>query len=653
MKKSFRAWVCLLTAASLSTQGCRTSGTGETGYQPLEAQVAEVPSSIDIDDPNVETEDPYGLAATVQPISIADDREPEYWDLSLQQSIEMALARSEVMRDLGGQILRSPLTIRTVQDPAITETDPRFGVDAALSQFDTQFTAAGLAQNNDRAINNVFAGGGTRIYQQDFASFITGLSKRAATGAEFTVRNNTEYDANNSPGNQFPSVWNTNIETIVRQPLLQGGGVDFNRIYGPNGTPGLPSGVLLARVNTDQTVADFELGVRNFVSDVENAYWDLYFAYRDLAAKQEALDNALQTWERAKARVEEQPEQEPLAREQYYRFHSELQDSLSGKLGQRTQNNNGTTGGTVRGFNGVQVAERRLRLLIGDSVNSRVLLRPVTEPNSAPLIWDWNSLVTEALQNRPELRQQRLAVKRRQLELLASRNFLAPRLDAIGRYRVRGLGHNLAGGGSDLIAGPGSDTLDSAVNELGTFDHQEWELGVEFSVPLGYRRGHAAVQHAELQIARELAILHEQERQVVHDLSNAKTEMERAHEQREINRARWLAARDAERILLVKQESGVDIALEMLLDAQRRKLEAETAFHLAAVEYEIAEKNVHLEKGSILSMHSVLIDNPLSDSQNPLPGELQFVLPPLEESAATPQGPGLPGALPPVPRGSN
>jgi hypothetical protein len=192
-----------------------------------------------------------------------------------------------------------------------------------------------------------------------------------------------------------------------------------------------------------------------------------------------------------------------------------------------------------------------------------------------------------------------------------------------------------------LIGGPSGDSLESAVNELGTFNHQEWELGVEFSVPLGYRRGHAAVQHAELQIARDLAVLHEQERQVVHDLSNAKTEMERAQEQREINRARWLAARDAEQILLVKQESGADVALEMLLDAQRRKLEAETAYHLAAVEYEIAEKNVHLEKGSILSMHSVLIDSPLADSQVPLPGELQFVVPPLEETAAIP-GAGSP-----------
>ena len=571
----------------------------------------------------------------------AEGRGTEYRDVTLEEVVQHAMTNSMVLRDLGATLLRTPTIVSTRYQRALLETNPQFGIEAALSEFDTHLSGNANFQDNDRIINNRFFGGGTSLFIQDRHDYVAQLSKRAATGAEFAVRSLTDYDANNAPANLFGSAWQQQVEGEVRQPLLQGGGLTFNRIAGPGATPGNYNGVLIAKVNNDANATEFERAMQSYVSEIENAYWDLYFAYRDLAAKQEALDNALKTWERAKARVEEQPEQEPLAREQYYRFHSELQDSLSGKLGQRTQNNNGTTGGTVRGFNGVQVAERRLRLLIGDSVNSRVLLRPVTEPVAAPLVWDWNAIVNEALQNRPESRQQRLAVKRRQLELLASRNFLAPRLDAIGRYRVRGLGHNLAGGGSDLIGGPSGDSLESAVNELGTFNHQEWELGVEFSVPLGYRRGHAAVQHAELQIARDLAVLHEQERQVVHDLSNAKTEMERAQEQREINRARWLAARDAEQILLVKQESGADVALEMLLDAQRRKLEAETAYHLAAVEYEIAEKNVHLEKGSILSMHSVLIDSPLADSQVPLPGELQFVVPPLEETAAIP-GAGSP-----------
>ncbi len=35
----------------------------------------------------------------------------------------------------------------------------------------------------------------------------------------------------------------------------------------------------------DASILDFEMGLRDLVSDVENAYWDLYFAYRNLEAK--------------------------------------------------------------------------------------------------------------------------------------------------------------------------------------------------------------------------------------------------------------------------------------------------------------------------------------------------------------------------------
>src|SRR6185369_5537350 len=173
--------------------------------------------------------------------------------------------------------------------------------------------------------NNVFFGGGTRLLQQDANIYQTALTKRTAVGSTLSLTSNTAYDSNNAPGNQFFSSWNQNIEAQVRQPLLQGAGADYNRIFGPNGIAGLPSGVLLARINTDSSLADFEIGVRNFVSDVENAYWDLYFAYRDLDAKVAARDAALETWKRVAAlhaaeRKGGEAQQEAQAREQHFRL---------------------------------------------------------------------------------------------------------------------------------------------------------------------------------------------------------------------------------------------------------------------------------------------------------------------------------------------
>jgi len=64
---------------------------------------------------------------------------------------------------------------------------------------------------------------------------------------------------------------------------------------------GVYNGVLIARVRTDVSLADFEIGIRNLLSNVENAYWDLSYAYRDLDTKVRARDTALESWRRVHA----------------------------------------------------------------------------------------------------------------------------------------------------------------------------------------------------------------------------------------------------------------------------------------------------------------------------------------------------------------
>ena len=75
----------------------------------------------------------------------------------------------------------------------------------------------------------------------------------------------------------------------------------------------------------------------------------------------------------------------------------------------------------------------------------------------------------------------------------------------------------------------------------------------------------------------------------------------------ESNLNRFLAASDAFAALEANRREGMPINLEQLLDAQRRVSEAQSKYHAAAVEYTIAIKNVHFEKGSLLSMTSLFI----------------------------------------------
>jgi outer membrane protein TolC len=559
------------------------------------------------------------------PWTIKTEGTPEYWDISIEEAIQLALANSKVMRDLGGAVVRSPATQRTTFDPAIAETDPRFGIEAALSDFDAQWLTSTFWERNDRALNNEFFGGGTRLLQQDLGVFQTAITKQAVTGSRFTIRHNVDYDSNNAPGNRFPSAWNTNVEAEIRHPFLQGSGVQFNRVAGLNSTPGIYDGVLIARLNADVALTDFEIAVRDLISNVENAYWDLYFGYRVLDARVKARDLALDTWRATRARFEAErvggeAYNEAQAREQFFRFQQDMQNALSGEPLESTRNWNGQPSGSFRPTGGVLLAERRLRLLMGlppsDAATSGAckLLRPTDEPFLAKIDFDWCQVTSEAATRRPELRRQKWQIRRRELELMASKNYLLPRLDGVGRYRWRGFGDDLFPIGAPP---PPPDTrFDGAYSNLTSGDFQEWQLGFELSVPIGFRQAHVAARNAELQLARERALLKDQQREVIHEAADAIAEMDRAFMVMQTSYNRLLATKDQLESVKARYESEKsDVPLDLYLESQRRLVDGETEYFLNRARYVLAAKNVHFVKGTLLDYDGIAL------AEGPWPGK--------------------------------
>ena len=601
MMRNLIRFVGLLIAVSLTFAGCSLPKTDiffSDEPDPLETVATE------IEYPDAQTPGNADLIGQWAPRTIHDESQVEYWPLTLEEVVAMALTYSEVLRDLGGTILRAPQSVRTTFGPAIRESDPRFGVEGALSAFDTEFSSSLFFEKNDRRLNNQGLGN-LGIFQQDYDVFQTALTKRAVTGSRFTLRKNVDFDKNSSLGNQFPrGAWNVNLEGEARHPLLQGGGLEFNRIAGPDGIPGVANGVLIARVRTDISLADFEMALRDFVSEVENAYWDLYFAYRDLDAKIKARDAALVTWRKINAQREfgrVRADKEAQARTQYYRFKEEVQNALTGRLLEGTRTDNGSDAGTFRGFPGVQVHERKLRLLIGLPINGPRLIRPADEPPAGPVTFDWNAIAEEALTRRAELRRQKWQIKRREMELIASRNHLLPNLDLVGRYRWRGFGEKLLDADST-----GKPPFDNAYMDLTSGDFQEWQVGVEFMVPLGFREAHAGVRNAQLHLSRARAVLREQEREVVHNLSDSVADVGRAYAILETSYSRDASAKDQLQAIEAAHDAQ-KVDFFVLLDAQRRCAEAESHYYQSRVEYALALRNLHFEKGSLLAYCGVIL----------------------------------------------
>lgn len=360
---------------------------------------------------------------------------------------------------------------------------------------------------------------------------------------------------------------------------MQGNGVEFNRIAGPNATVGNYNGVLIARLNTDVTLADFEANVRNLLTDVEKTHWELYFAYRDFDAKVEGRRLARESWELERRRADagiRTADQEAFAREQFYAAQASVENALSG---------------TAVGVGGVYKMERELRRLLGLLTSDGRVIVPADEPSVADVRFDWHESLEVALTRRVELRRQQWNIKRRQLEIIAARNFEKMRVDLVGQYRWRGFGDDLFG--SD---GTGSG---SAFESLFDGDLQDWRLGVEVTTPVGNRVGHAAVRHAELQLAREHAIYDETERHVSHELRAAFTELDRAYA---VTRSRYnqrIASFTRLRAERTRNERG-QTDLDLVLSAQRQAVESESNYYRALVDYNVAMVDVHFARGTLL-----------------------------------------------------
>ncbi len=566
-------------------------------------------------------------AGAVEPLTLSNPSFDNIWEVSLEEAIRTSLENGKVLRNLGGRfgsfggprpqtgeppvsLLTNPQATPSIYDPAIVETDPFRGVESALALFDAQLSSSLTWERQNRP-QNFNSGTGARIFPQqllgDTGNWTTGIQKRTATGATFGVANSTLFDNNNSPIREVPSTWTTNYDFTFSQPLLQGAGVTYNRIAGPDffdNTLGRPNfrGVLLARINADISLADFEAGVRNLVSDTEQSYWELYFAYRNLEARKAGRDSSLEAWRKVHALYVEQSrggeaDKEAQAREQYFFFRSEVEQALTD----------------------VYRCENRLRYMMGISASDGRLIRPSDEPTTARIAFDWQQSLVEALSRSAELRKQKWVIKQRELELTAAKNLILPRLDMVGRWRFLGMGQDLINQNYDPYDANSFDQLagTDAYSTLLSGQFQEWQAGAQFQMPLGFRRELATVRHHQLQLARERARLQDEELEASHALVEAVRNVDTNFALAQTNFNRRVAAERQVEAVQAAYDANT-VTLDQLLDAQRRRAEAESSYYRSVVDYNRSISQLHYRKGSLLEYNGVFL------AEGPWPGKAYF-----------------------------
>jgi outer membrane protein TolC len=568
-------------------------------------------TATELEDPDVYEPMLADVEYAERPLSYSNPDFDEIWDLRLEEAVSIALQNSKVIRNLGGvtpfgfadALIGRTASGSTIYDTAIVESDPQNGVEAALAAFDAQLSVVGSQNGNFFAqTDRPSTFQANNVIRRDQGGMRTELGKQTAAGTQLFLRNQTDYTrGDNLLGTQQPtdSVWETLFEFEVRQPLARGRGAQINRIP-----------VMLARINTDVSLATFEASVRNLTLDIENTYWDLHCAYRQLETAKSGRDSAQVTWNNVnekKQAGQESAQAEAQAREQYYFFRAQLEDALRQLYDQ----------------------ENRLRFLMGLAASDGRLIRPVEEPTAARLSFDWRAIHCEALVRSAELRQQKWVIERRELELVAAKNQLLPQLDAGVTYRWFGIGDELINAdrnGIDFVATPvpdpnnpfGPPTLtrnpndprgpvgSTAFDVLTNGHYQEAAFFLSFQMPVGYRRELAGVRNAQLNLVREKSRLEDIELNASHNLSTAVRALDFNYQAAQTHFNRWRAANEEVNSVTALYEGGLS-EIDLVLDAQRRFALAEIDYYRALCDYNKSIVEVHFRKGSLLEYNNIAL----------------------------------------------
>jgi len=343
-------------------------------------------------------------------------------------------------------------------------------------------------------------------------SYEAGIGQKLRTGTSYALDVSVNRASSNNLFFLYNPSWFAQMRYAIAQPLLRnlGSGVNGHSIRIAQNTH---------RISESQ----FEQQMMDLVEQAQNNYWDYVFTIEDIKVKQESFQLAQKTLEENQTKVTAGV-LAPLDVVQAESQVASTQDALIVSTYTSRQN------------------EDQLKKTITNQPDPGLLLAKVTPVDALrrPAPEDLVSItdaIRIALENRPELKQARLAVDSAEIDRAYTKNQTLPVLDVNAAYTQTGLAGipNLVSplGGTPIIGGvPGpAGGMTDALRQLVRADYKTYTFGFNLQIPISnkaarsdYDRALSAKKFAQAQVdatAQQIAL----------EVRNAiiRVEMNRAH----------------------------------------------------------------------------------------------------------------------------
>jgi len=498
--------------------------------------------------------------------------------------------------------------IRVFSDiPLIRET----GIQEAKGEFDTHLFAETAYEHVNEPVSTLLKTGGPERFKQWEVRAEAGVRKKFESGAEVTFSEELRRTTNNSlffdPHRQATA----DLALTITQPLLRGAGCQYNRAH-----------IRIAKLDTEIARNEFVRQAEGHLLAINQAYWNLYFARATCVQTQKLVKDTADVVGKLEGRTG---------------IDSIESDQMRAKaaLSKRRAD-------LVRAEVAVKNAEDRIKALLDDPTllpSTQAELLPANTPSLRPINIDMKQAAATALENRPEILQAFLQLKASAIRKDVSKNELLPQLDLILAASLMGL--DKAGGFAD-----GFD------DQFKNHAHPGFLVGLRLDYPVENNSAKAVYLRRRLEIRQQLADLQTTVDTVLLEVKISAREVMTAYREMATRYEALQAAEEDSRVLAKRWDSSggsekpASGYLQLLVDAQDRRADAEAQFARSAVLYNVATIALQRAQGTLLKYEDMEINRTEDNAGLPVVNISKkvgnSVAPATPPAPATPTAPATP-----------
>ncbi|MEQ9460591.1 MAG: TolC family protein [Phycisphaeraceae bacterium] len=408
-------------------------------------------------------------------------------------------------------------------------------------------------------------GAGTNVYA-DTVTGQVGVRKPLVSGGQVQVVTSATYNEDQFSG--VSSFIDHDITVSLTQPLLRGFGRDINTTQ-----------IQIARNSERVAEQTLRQNLLSLALSVEQAYWNLYTAEKQLLIQLRLLERTVEDRDRLKKR--EQFDVSPVRITEANSF-VELRRA-----------------DVIRARQVVRQASDTVKRLLGDPelpVASESLVLATDSPPEMAVRYSPLDAVQTALKRRPEVAIALYDIKDASLRQRLADNLRLPQLDL-----STGVGFN----------GVDTNSLGRAVDDTLEGDFINWNLGVAFEQPIGNRSAEALLEQRRLERRAAAAGYERVAQDVILDVKDAMRAVINAYELIGSTRAARRATADSLRAIEEQEDAGVALTPEFLLDqklnTQQRLADAEVQEVRALSDYATAIAQLYQVTGTLLDRNGIEI----------------------------------------------